>query len=105
MPQKNGYKSHRGRSAVARKTEFGGASGTDGIMSSKMVQDTTGKWHRGYFGGPKKGGAAPSATGFMIAPGSVAATTIAARAQRPNYVFKFRQNYALGYPGSGGPSL
>ena len=26
MPQRNGYKSHRGRSAIARKTEFGGAS-------------------------------------------------------------------------------
>ena len=36
MPQRNGYKSHRGRSAVARRTEFGGASGTNGIMPSYM---------------------------------------------------------------------
>ncbi len=106
MPQRNGYKSHRGRSAIARRTEFGGASGTNGIMPGVYVKTTTGKVVRtSYFGGPKKGGAAPSATGFMIAPGSRAATTVAAPAQRPNFLFNFRQNYALGYPGSGGPLL
>ena len=62
MPQRNGYKSHRGRSAVARRTEFGGASGTNGIMPSVYVMTTTGERVRtSYFGGPKKGGAAPSA--------------------------------------------
>jgi len=106
MPQRNGYKSHRGRSAVARKTEFGGASGTNGIMAGVMVTTLSGAVVRtSYFGGPKKGGSAPSATGFMVAPGSTAATTVAARAQRPNYLFNFRQFSAKGYPGSGGPLL
>jgi hypothetical protein len=68
MPQRNGYKSHRGRSGVARKVQFGGPSGTDGIMPGVNVTTTTGQVVRTrYFGGPKKGGAAPSATGFMIA--------------------------------------
>ena len=106
MPQRNGYRSHNGRSGTARKAQFGGASPTNGIMPSVLVTTTTGETVRtSYFGGPKKGGAAPSATGFMIAPGSRAATTVAAPAQRPNFLFNFRQNYALGYPGSGGPLL
>jgi hypothetical protein len=100
MPQRNGYKSHRGRSAVARRTEFGGASGTNGIMPAVYVMTTTGERVRtSYFGGPKKGGAAPSATGFMIASG--ARNTIATRAQRPNFLFKFRQSFSRGYPGAG----
>ena len=39
MPR-NGYRSHRGRSAIARRTEFGGASGTNGIMPSVVVMTT-----------------------------------------------------------------
>ena len=42
MPR-NGYRSHRGRSAIARRTEFGGASGTNGIMPSVVVMTTAGK--------------------------------------------------------------
>ena len=106
MPQRNGYKSHRGRSAVARRTEFGGASGTNGIMPAVYVMTTTGqKVRTSYFGGPKKGGAAPSATGFMTANSTTQAFQHAARAQRPNFLFKFRQNYSFGYPGAGGPLL
>jgi hypothetical protein len=106
MPQRNGYKSHRGRSAVARRTEFGGASGTNGIMPSVYVMTTTGERVRtSYFGGPKKGGAAPSATGFMTANSTSQAFQPAARAQRPNFLFKFRQNHSLGYSGAGGPLL
>ena len=106
MPQRNGYKSHRGRSAVARRTEFGGASGTNGIMPAVYVLTTTVRTVRtSYFGGPKKGGAAPSATGFMIAKSTSQAFQPAAPAQRPNFLFNFRQNFALGYAGAGGPML
>ena len=50
MPR-NEYKSHRGRSAVARKTEFGGVSGTNGIMPSVYVMTTTGyRVRTSYFG-------------------------------------------------------
>lgn len=75
MPQRNGYKSHRGRSGVARKVMFGGPS-TNGMMPTNIVvwglsrtggpQRITGT-EASYFGGPKKGGSAPSATGFMVA--------------------------------------
>jgi hypothetical protein len=106
MPQRNGYKSHRGRSAVARRTEFGGASGTNGIMPAIFVKTTDGKTIRtSYFGGPKKGGAAPSATGFMRANSTSQAFQPSAPAQRPNYLFKFRQNFSKGYAGAGGPLL
>ena len=106
MPQRNGYKSHNGRSGTARKVQFGGASGTNGIMPGVNVTTTTGEVVRTrYFGGPKKGGAAPSATGFMIAKSSTQAFQPAAPAQRPNFLFNFRQNYTIGNPRSGGPLL
>lgn len=103
MPQRNGYKSHRGRSAVARKTEFGGASGTNGIMPTVFVKDQNGNMIKtSYFGGPKKGGAAPSATGFNRVGNT---NQPAAPALNKNYLFNFRQNYSKGYPGAGGPLL
>ena len=106
MPQRNGYRSQRGRSAVARRVQFGGPSSTNGIMPSVFVMTTTGQTVRtSYFGGPKKGGAAPSATGFMIASSSSQAFQPAAPAQRPNFLFNFIQNFAKGYAGSGGPLL
>jgi hypothetical protein len=106
MPQRNGYKGNGGRSSIARKVKFGGASPTNGIMPGIMVETTTGEIVRtSYFGGPKKGGSQPSATGFMIASGSRGATTVATSAQRPNFLFKFRQNFASGYSGAGGPLL
>lgn len=106
MPQRNGYRSSRGRSAVARRVAFGGASSTNGIMPAVFVRTTTGQVVRtSYFGGSKKGGAAPSATGFMVASSSSQAFHATAPALRPNFLFNFRQNSALGYPGSGGPLL
>jgi hypothetical protein len=106
MPQRNGYRSQRGRSSVARRAQFGGPSGTNGIMPAVFVMTTTGQTVRtSYFGGPKKGGAAPSATGFMIASSSSQAFQPVAPAQRPNFLFNFRQNFAKGYAGSGGPLL
>ena len=106
MPQRNGYKSHRGRSAIARRTQFGGASGTNGIMPSVYVMTTTGQRVRtSYFGGPMKGGAAPSATGFMRANSTSQAFQPSAPALRPNFMFNFRQNFSKGYAGAGGPLL
>ena len=109
MPQRNGYKSHNGRSGTARKVQFGGASGTNGIMPGVNVTTTTGQVVRTrYFGGPKKGGLQPSATGFMIASSSTQAfnppPTIAGN---KNFLFNFRQNYSpnASQPGAGGPLL
>ena len=106
MPQRNGYKSHRGRSAVARRTEFGGPSGTNGIMPSVYVMTSAGQRVRtSYFGGPKKGGSAPSATGFMRAKSTSQSFHTTAPAQRPNFLFNFRQKFSKGYSGAGGPTL
>jgi hypothetical protein len=105
MPQRNGYRSSRGRSAVARKVQHGGASPTNGIMPSVLVKTADGKIVRtSYFGGSKKGGAAPSATGYMRASSSSQAFQISAPASRPNFLFNFRQKYS-GVGGIGGPLL
>lgn len=83
MPQRNGYRSHRGRSAVARRAI--NTNSTNGMMPQITCKLTdaqgrpimykdlaTGALRQkevhscGYFGGPKKGGSAPSATGFMV---------------------------------------
>ena len=100
MPR-NGYRSHRGRSAIARRTEFGGASGTNGIMPSVWVLTSSGdRVKTNYFGGNMKGGSAPSGTGFMRSkPFQISAT-----AQRPNFLFNFRQYSGLPN-GIGGPQL
>ena len=79
MAQKNGYKSSRGRSAIARKTINSGVGSVNGIMSPV-----------GYGGGPKKGGAQPSATGFMIPSGR--RNLIATPATNPNFIFRFLTN-------------
>ena len=83
MPQRNGYRSHRGRSAVARRAI--NTNSTNGMMPQITCKLTnaqgqpimytdpvTGTLKQkevhtcGYFGGSKKGGSAPRATGFMI---------------------------------------
>ena len=38
MPQRNGMRSQRGRSAIARKALFGGASPTNGMMPNVLVK-------------------------------------------------------------------
>ena len=91
MPQRNGYKSHRGRSAVARRVI--NTNSVNGIMPQQecIVTDKQGNTVRtikpcGYFGGNKKGGAPPNATGFMI-PSSLR-HQIATKADNRNYLFK-----------------
>jgi hypothetical protein len=108
MPQRNGYRSNKGRSAVARKVQFGGASGTNGVMPGVYVMTTGGNRMRtSYFGGPTKGGAAPSATGYMRASATSQSFQPSAPAQRPNYLFSFRQFSSpnASQPGAGGPLL
>lgn len=90
---RNGYKSHRGTSAVARKAMFSGTAPESGMMPVVSVLDQNNVLRKtSYYGGPKKGGAPPNATGFMIAPGSSAATNGYPGAVRKNFYFKFRTN-------------
>ena len=65
MPVRNGYKSNRGRSAIARRAI--NTNNTNGMMYQGKCTDSDGNVIKPCreFGGPKKGGAAPSATGFM----------------------------------------
>lgn len=65
MPQKNGLRSHRGRSAIARKII--NTNSTNGMMYQGTCITTSGEKITPCrnFGGTKKGGAQPSATGFM----------------------------------------
>lgn len=90
MPQRNGQRSSRGRGAIARRVMMGGASPTNGIMPSVQVMTAQGKLiTTSYFGGPKKGGLAPSATKFNRAN----THTISAGAGRSNYLFTFKTSY------------
>jgi hypothetical protein len=95
MTQRNGYKSHRGRSAVARKTQFSGPGKVDALQPHVNVNTHNGQIiSTSFFGGPKKGGSAPSSTGFsrsfatraMVSPG------LAFPASQPNYLFVFKTN-------------
>lgn len=90
MPQRNGPRSTRGRSAVARRVKFGGPSPTNGIMPSVLVFPFGSKRpiRTSYFGGPIKGGAAPSVGLSQAAP-----YRIAANAGRKNLLFKFQTGY------------
>lgn len=95
MTQRNGYKSHKGRSAIARKAQFSGPGKVDALQSKVNVITQTGEViSTTNFGGCKKGGSAPSATGFnrtfatrsMISPG------LSPPASNPNYLFVFKTN-------------
>lgn len=88
MPQRNGPRSSRGRSAIARKAQFSGPGKTDGMIPQGVVRDNAGNViGGGWFGGMKKGGAQPSATGFMIPQGR--RNLVAVPASRPNFLFRF----------------
>jgi len=104
MPQRNGYRSQRGRSAVARKAMFGGPSGTNGMMPSVIVMTQKGPIRTSYFGGPKKGGGFPSATGFYTPSSSKISSQIAPGQVNKNYLFIFTQYYSKPN-GRGGPIL
>lgn len=86
-------RSSRGRSAVARRVIMSGS--TNGMMPQGPITtnpfSTDGVQTLGpkrYFGGDKKGGSAPSATGFMIPSGRRA--RMASSASRPNLLFRFK---------------
>jgi hypothetical protein len=90
MPQRNGQRSRNGRSAMARRVLFSGPGSTDGLYANTQNG-----------GGPKKGGAQPSATGFMIPFGQ--RSQIAVPALNKDFLFSFRQYYNA--PRHAGPKL
>jgi len=88
---RNGYRSHRGRAAVARKAMFSATGKTNGMMPQGTTNYvlTNGKKKSitpmRYGGGNKKGGSPPSATG-EIRP-FAQRNIISAKAKRPNLLF------------------
>jgi len=90
MPERNGPRSHNGRSATARRVLFSGPGSTDGMYTNT---------NNG--GGMKKGGAQPSGTGFMVSFGQ--RTHIAVPALNKDFLFNFRQYYNA--PRHAGPRL
>ena len=104
---RNQARSSRGRSAIARRAILSGTGvGNDFMPQGHIVtfnNKRIGPKH--YFGGMKKGGAAPSATGFMRPSNS--GNHPSAPALVPNYLFKMTQyqSRAGGYSGMGGPML
>jgi hypothetical protein len=87
---RNGNRSSRGRSAIARKVQFSGPGRTDGMQPKVVVQTQNGPVVTSYFGGPKKGGSAPSATGFMVPFGM--RSTVSSGLGSNNYLFNFKTN-------------
>ena len=88
MIKKNSIQSHRGRSAIARKVLFSGTGSTNGMIPQNYIFTSSGERVRAlYFGGMKKGGSQPSATGFMKPSGSIAATNVSAQADKKNLLF------------------
>ena len=87
---RNGQRSRNGRSAMARRVLFSGPGSADGLYANTQNG-----------GGTKKGGAQPSATGFMIPFGQ--RSQIAVPALNANYLVKYRQYYNA--PRHAGPRL
>ena len=79
-----------GRSAIARRAMMSGTGVGNGFMPQGPLKTWQGQviGPKRYFGGPKKGGAPPSATGFMISSGR--RSRMASSAHRPNYLFQFK---------------
>jgi hypothetical protein len=94
---RNGYRSHRGRSAIARKAIFSATGKTDGMMpqgTSKLVLINGKKviqQPQRWGGGDKKGGSAPSATGQMRP--FAQRDLISAKAKRPNLLFVMKTRH------------
>ena len=101
---RNQARSARGRSAIARRAILSGT----GVGNDFMPQGPIKTWHcktigpKHYFGGMKKGGSAPSATGFMRASGQRG--RMSSSASRPNYLFIFKTGPGPA-PWSFGPHL
>ena len=89
MPR-NQPRSSRGRSAIARRAIMSGTGTGNDFMPQGPIKTWQGNTitPKHYFGGMKKAGSAPSATGFMRPSGMRARMSSAAN--RPNYLFKFK---------------
>lgn len=77
-------------SKAARKAMFNATAPTSGMRATTIVIDQFGKSHKTHdYGGVKKAGSHPSATGFYM---GFERNRIAERALQKNFFFKFNTN-------------
>ena len=94
MPMRNGYKSHRGRSAVARNVIMSGSSSASTNLSGAYFMNVDGNTvqkRAGSGGGNIKGGMAPNATGFNTMYWKAA--SMSSGPDPRNYIFKTNYGY------------
>ena len=92
MPQRNGYRSSHGRSAIARTTMFSQVGKGNASIPSIQVKTQNGNVIKtGYFGGNKKGGAAPNGTGFLRGASGLR-NKISTPARNQNFLFSLKTN-------------
>ena len=91
MPMRNGYKSHRGRSAVARNVIMSGASSASTNLSGAYFFLDGSIKRAGSGGGNIKGGMAPNATGFNTMYWKPA--RVSSGPDPRNYIFKTNYGY------------
>lgn len=100
---RNGYRSQNGRSAIARRAI--NTNSNNGFLPQVSVVDQNGVTLRNamFFGGSSKGGLAPRATGFYVAPSST--NTFQGQGNpRPNFFFQMKTQVGMGprgLPGMG----
>lgn len=104
MPQRNGPRSQRGRSAIARNI-MRSAGSNNGTLPQVSVVDQNSQTINNamFFGGSKKAGGQPRATGFYVAPNSTNAFQTPG-IPRPNFLFRMKTQLGMGprgYPGVG----
>ena len=90
MPQRNAPRYHHGRSAIARNILLSGTGNVNGMMPQRQIFTINAGYVPGYsyFKGNLKGGASPTATGFMRPSG--ASKRAGSSGQKPNYLFQFK---------------
>jgi len=90
MPQRNAPRYHHGRSAIARNILLSGTGNVNGMMPQRQIFTINAGYVPGYsyFKGDLKGGAAPTATGFMRPSG--AAKRAGSSGEKSNFLFLFK---------------
>jgi len=98
---RNTYRSGAGRSNIARRV-LRSAGSNNGILPQTTVtallpNGTTRVIKNAmFFGGDKKGGLAPMATGFFIPSSSSVSSRPLATKTRPNYLFEMSTQVGMG---------
>lgn len=98
---KNSYRSNRGRSAIARRAIMSPGSSNgflpQNAITARLPNGTTQVIGNAmFFGGEKKGGLPPMATGFYIPSSSSVSNNPLGNNQNNNYLFTMRTQLGFG---------